>query len=166
MCGWAYGLIDDRDPTFGCWQLPHEGGEGGLFASFENELMAAMAALQPGRLILEKPLSFQALLGVSNMKVMAQQLTLRGFAFAEAWRADVPISEVSSDVVRLAMLGQSRFKRGEVKGEVFRYCHARGWKVPDHNAGDACLTWAWEIMQLRGGVPPPPGRLFATEMSL
>jgi len=148
--GWAYGGIGDRTPACGCWRLPYEGGEGGRFAAFENELVDAMDALQPGSLVLEAPLSFQALLGISTMKVMAQQLALRGIAYAEAWRARVPISEVSSDIVRLALLGQSRFAKGTVKREVVAYCKARGWRVPDHNAADACLTWAWHVGQLRG----------------
>lgn len=148
--GWAYGSLDAVVPAFGVWLLPHTGGEGGRFAAFENALAAAMDQMVPSRVVVEAPLSFQALLGVSNMRVMCQQYTLRGFAYAEAWRANVPISEVSSDIVRLAMLGQSRFAKGTVKREVVAYCRARGWRVPDHNAGDACLVWAWFVGQVSG----------------
>jgi Holliday junction resolvasome RuvABC endonuclease subunit len=157
--GWAYGAIDAPDPSFGCWHLPRIGGEGARFAAFENELAAAMDRWSPSAVVLEAPLSLQALCGVSTLKVVAQQLTLRGIGYAEAWRASAPISEVSSDMVRLAMLGQSRFKKDTVKTEVVAYCHARGWKVPDHNAGDACLVWAWQCTQMRGG-SPVPRRLF------
>jgi hypothetical protein len=160
MVGWAYGQIEDRTPAFGCWRLPHEGGEGGRYAAFEDELIAAMETLQPGRLVLEAPMPLGALCGVSTLKVVAQQLTLRGIAYAEAWRASAPISEISADAVRFAMLGQSRFAKGTVKREVLAYCKRQGWKVPDHNAGDACLTWAWETTQLRGG-QAVAGRLFA-----
>jgi Holliday junction resolvasome RuvABC endonuclease subunit len=162
MVGWAYGQIADPTPRFGCWRLPYEGGEGARFAAFENELIEAMETLKPARLVLEAPLSLQALCGVSTLKVVAQQLTLRGIAYAEAWRASVPIGEISADAVRLAMLGQSRFAKNTVKREVIAYCRARGWRVPDHNAGDACLTWAWETTQLRGG-KAVAGRLFAAQ---
>lgn len=158
--GWAYGAIDTAVPAFGVWALPRIGGEGARFAAFENELAEAMEDLQPGRIVLEAPMSLRALCGVSTLHVVAQQLTLRGIAYAEAWRASVPISEISSDMVRFAMLGQSRFAKGTVKREVVAYCRARGWRVPDHNAADACLVWAWETTQLRGG-KAVAGRLFA-----
>ena len=158
--GWAYGLTDSRAPRFGCWQLPHIGGEGAKYATFENELAAAIGVLCPGSLVLEASLSLQALAGVSTIAVARQQLTLRGVAYSEAYRASIPISEVSSDIVRLAILGTSRFAKNQVKYEVVRYCRAQGWKVPDHNSADACLVWQWQVNQLTGtrGVA---GRLFA-----
>lgn len=162
-CGWAYGPELARDPLFGTWHLPYPGGEGARYAAFENELAAAIVRLQPGSVVLEASLSFQALLGVSTMAVMRQQLTLRGFAYSEAWRASIPISEVSADIVRLALLGQSRFAKGKVKGEVIRYCRAQGWKVPDDNAADACLTWAWTVNQRRG-IRPASGPLFQSHL--
>lgn len=161
--GWAYAAIDAREPSFGVWRLPKIGGEGARFAAFENEMAAAMDRWSPSALVLEAPLPLAALCGVSTLKVVAQQLTLRGIAYAEAWRASIPISEVSSDIVRLAMLGQSRFAKNTVKIEVVAYCRARGWKVPDHNAADACLVWAWHCTQLRGGFPVA-GRLFAERL--
>jgi hypothetical protein len=157
--GWAYGHLADRDPAFGTWRLPPEGGEGARYAAFENELALAMDELAPSKLILEAPLSFAALLGVSNMRVMCQQYTLRGIAYAEGWRASIPVSEVSADIVRLEMLGQSRFAKDTVKREVVRYCRRRGWRVPDHNAGDACLVWAWHQGQMLAS-PRGAGPLF------
>ena len=158
--GWAYGLTDSISPRFGCWQLPHIGGEGAKYATFENELAAAIDVLSPGSIVLEASLSLQALAGVSTIAVARQQLTLRGIAYSEASRASSPISEVSSDIVRLAVLGTSRFPKKQVKYEVIQYCRARGWKVPDHNAGDACLVWQWQMMQL-SGTRNVAGRLFA-----
>jgi hypothetical protein len=159
VVGWAYGHLTDRDPAFGTWHLPHMGGEGARYAAFENELAEAMDRLAPTKMILEAPLSFAALLGVSNMRVMCQQYTLRGIALAEAWRASCAPSEVSADRVRQEMLGQSRFAKDTVKREVVRYCWRSGWRVPDHNAGDACLVWAWYRSQLHAN-PPGSGPLF------
>jgi Holliday junction resolvasome RuvABC endonuclease subunit len=166
MVGVAYGQLADLAPIFGVWALPKVGGEGARYAAFENELIEAMEALKPGRMVLEAPLSFQALLGVSTMKVMAQQLTLRGIAYAEAWRASIPIMEISSDSVRLAILGQSRFAKGTVKGEVMRYCRDRGLKVPDDNAADAVLTWLWFRGQLTGARTARAGPLFVERETL
>jgi hypothetical protein len=157
--GWAYGVIDAPAPLFGCWKLAW--GEGARYASFENELAAALEEHRPGEIVLEAPMRLAALCGVSTLRVVAQQLTLRGIAFAEAWRASLPPpEEISAEDVRRAMLGQSRFAKDTVKREVVAYCYARGWRVPDHNAGDACLLWAWRTTQLRGG-GPVAGRLFA-----
>jgi len=113
----------------------------------------------PSRLVLEAPLSFQALLGVSTARVMAQQYTLRGFCYAEAWRASVPIEEVSSDIVRLEILGQSRFAKDAVKRAVVAHCRGLGIRVPEHNSADAVLTWLWLTRRLRG-VRPVAGPLF------
>lgn len=158
--GWAYGLPGEPAPLFGCWQLPYVGGEGARYAAFENELALAIERHAPARLILEAPLTFQALLGVSNAKVMQQQYTLRGFAYSEAWRAAVPISEVDSYTVRSEVLGKGTFAKDTVKREVISYCRKRGWRVPDHNAGDACLVWQWLTDRLLVR-PPVAGPLFA-----
>lgn len=160
ITGWAVGGVADVAPAFGCWHLPLTGGEGARYAAFENSLAAAMDEYAPARVILEAPLSFQALLGVSTMRVMCQQLTLRGIAYAEAWRASVPIQEVSSDIVRLALLGQSRFSKGTVKRVVLGYCKSQGWNCPDDNAADACMIWLWLVGQMRGA-PRIAGPLFA-----
>lgn len=151
--GWAYGAIGARDPAFGCWHLPYEGGEGARYAAFENELAAAIDRFVPARLILEAPLSFLALISRSNMRVMTQQYTLRGIAYAEGWRGAIPVTEVDSFTVRQEVLGQGRFGKDVVKREVVRYCRQRGWRVPDHNAGDACLTWEWLSRRLSGRGP-------------
>jgi Holliday junction resolvasome RuvABC endonuclease subunit len=150
-CGVAYGPIDSQRPWFACWRLPRTGGEGARYAAFENELAAAMDAMQPSHIVLEAALSLQALASVSNIAVTRQQLTLRGVAYMEGYRASVAVTEVSSDIVRYAMLGQSHFKKGTVKSEVIRYCRERGIDVWDDNAADAILTFLWHCTQLRGG---------------
>jgi Holliday junction resolvasome RuvABC endonuclease subunit len=153
VTGFAVGGVYDNAPRFGTWHLPKSGGEGARYAAFENELIEAVERYQPGRIVLEAPMSFQAMLGVSTMKVMAQQLTLRGMAYAEGWRNSIPVSEVSADMVRLAILGQQRFAKGTVKAAVVAYCRSIGLRVPDHNAGDAVLLWLYQVGQLRGGLP-------------
>src|SRR3954470_9514869 len=125
--GWAYGGIHDRAPACGFWRLPHIGGEGGRYAALENELSAAIEAFEPGQIILEKPLSFQALLGVSTAKVMQQQYTLRGIAYMLAYRFSLPISEIDAHTVRAEVMGSARFAPNTVKREVVRYCRRAGF---------------------------------------
>jgi hypothetical protein len=159
--GWCYGAVDDERPAFGVWHLPKIGGEGGRYGAFENVLIEAMEEWRPGQLILEAPLSLQAMLGISTAKVMQQQYTLRGLAFKEAWRASAPIQEIDSQSVRCDVMGRRHFPKETVKAEVVRYCRGRGWMVPDHNAADACLTWVWLVDRLRHR-RPASGPLFAT----
>lgn len=159
--GVAYGQLDNRQPWFGSWPLPRAGGEGGRYAAFENELADAMQRMQPAGIVLEASLSLQALASASTIAVARQQLTLRGIAYMEGYRASVPVTEVSADIVRYAMLGQSRFKKGTVKTEVMAYCKRHGMNVwGDDNAADAILTFLWHRTQVRGG-SPVAGPLFA-----
>lgn len=157
--GWAFGHPNDLDPLFGCWHLPRFGGEGGRYAAFENELAAFMAEHEPSYMVLEAAFSLQAFAASSTIAVARQQLSLRAIAYMEAYRASVPISEIDSDSVRFAILGRARFPKDTVKREVIAYCRRRTWKVPDHNAGDACLTWLWYVGQVNG-TRPVAGPLF------
>lgn len=153
IVGWAYGHVHQRRPIFGRWPLPKVGGEGGRYATFENELAAAMERLHPSAMVIEAPLSFQALLGHSDAATVQQQYTLRGIAYMWGYRDRCRVSEVSADLVRYEVLGQSRFPKGEVKGHVVRWCMRHGMNVPDHNAGDAVLTWEWHRRRVAGRAP-------------
>jgi hypothetical protein len=165
VVGWAYGLMTSRMPNFGTWHLPKWGGEGGRYASFENELAAAMELYRPAHMILEATLPLHAMLnGKSNYVSVAQQFALRGIALSEAYRASCPWSSIDAMTVRREVIGTSRFRntdgsKDDPKKHIVAACHKRGWKVPDHNAGDACLTWEWHRMRLTG-VPPVAGPLW------
>jgi hypothetical protein len=159
--GWCFGREDARDPeVFGTWPLPTRVDEGERWAAFEDTLSEALERLDAERLVLEAPMRLAALAERSTLAIVGQQMTLRGCAFIEAWRAGLkrPI-EIPAEKVRKAMLGRTRFPKGTVKDEVVRACHARGWRVRDHNAGDACLTWGFHVQQMRGE-RPSPGPLF------
>jgi hypothetical protein len=110
------GLIGALAPeAFGIWKLPFEGGEGAKYAAFENMLMEAVDAWAPARIILEAPFSFQAMLGVSTERVMKQQYTLRGIAYAEAWRAGCSIQEIDACTARSEVLGRGSFSKDQVR---------------------------------------------------
>jgi Holliday junction resolvasome RuvABC endonuclease subunit len=157
--GWAYGLLDEPCPAFGVWRLAYVGGEGARYASLENELAAFIDRTQPGHVVVEASLSLAAFAQVSNYRVMCQQITLRGIVLMEAWRASSGISEIDAPTVRAEVMGQRRFSKDTVKREVVRWCFAHGLRVPDHNAGDACLTWLWYRARMLG-LPPVAGPLF------
>lgn len=159
--GWAYGQIGDRDPAFGVWHLPHSGGEGRRYASFENELAAAMDRWAPANLILEAPLPLMA---QTHARTAQQQYTLRGIAYAEGYRASASVSEIDALTARAEVLGRGRFSKDTVKREVVRYCRGRGLKVPDHNAGDAVVIWTWFTDRVRGR-PVVAGPLFLSASS-
>jgi hypothetical protein len=159
VVGWCYGLIGDRVPSFGTWHLPKWGGEGARYAAFENELAVAMDTWEPRHMVIEATLPLHALMhGKSNYVSVAQQFALRGIAITEAWRAKCSRSEIDALTVRREVIGTSRFRKSDgskddPKGHVIAACFRRGWKVPDHNAGDACLTWSWYCRRLMGKLP-------------
>jgi Holliday junction resolvasome RuvABC endonuclease subunit len=153
VVGWSYGHLEDDLPAFGNWHLPHVGGEGIRYASFENELATCMDELQPTHLILESPLPLPAL---NNFRAAAQQFTLRGFCYAEGWRASCAVSEIDPGTVRQALLGRSHFSKGVVKREVVVYVRSLGLKVPDHNSADACMLWLWHRNQVGGIIVNSP----------
>jgi Holliday junction resolvasome RuvABC endonuclease subunit len=154
--GWAYGQIGDTTPKFGTIRLS-DTLEEARYAAFQETVEAMLEAMQPSHLVLEAPLPLPA---HNSLMITAQQLTLRGIARMSAWRASVARSEIDVGTVRQDILGRRYFAKDQVKREVLRYCLRRGWRVPDHNAGDACLVWLWYARQ-RQGIRPAAGPLWA-----
>jgi hypothetical protein len=152
ITGWAYGCANWRSPMFGTWHMPLIGGEGMRFAAFENELEAALEELEPLSIVCESPLPLPA---VTNRAAVQQQLGMRAFVKAACYRASIECTEVSADLVRMELLGFCRApgRPEAIKNHVVAYCRRKGWKVPDHNAGDACLLWEWKRRRVSGSVP-------------
>jgi Holliday junction resolvasome RuvABC endonuclease subunit len=159
IVGYAYGLLNERQPIFGTWILAKHQGEGARYVSFENELAKWMGIWKPAHVVLESALPLMAMAMSSTQSVAAQQFTLRGIAVMEAYRGRASRSEIDAMTVRREVIGRATFPKDRVKVEVVRACHKRGWKVPDHNAGDACLTWEWHRMRM-AGVAPVAGPLW------
>jgi hypothetical protein len=156
VCYAPLNLPRDEPPAFATWHLPYVGGEGGRYAAFEDELGRTLDELEPSKLLLEAPLPLPA---QTHMRTCQQQLTLRGIAYMEAWRASVAVFEVDALTVRGAVLGQARFSKGIAKREVVQWCRRRGWKVPTHDAADAALLWEYYRRQI-AGVPKAAGPLW------
>jgi hypothetical protein len=150
VVGWAYGPLAAVQPLFGHWPRPKFGGEGAFYAAFDNTLAAKVEECRPSEIVLEAAL---ALPGQTDMRSCRQQLTLRGFCYAEGYRSKTPVSEIDAYTARLEVLGTGRFPRGEAKREVVAHCRARGIGVSDHNEADAVVLWIWHKQRMTGGLP-------------
>lgn len=144
--GWAYGPVGARTPLCGVWVLA-EGDLGVTLASFDNELDDAIKLHRPRLLMVEAPLPPTA---TSHANTWRQQLGLAALAETAAYRHSVPYREVAASTVRAAIIGTARFPRGQAKPAILAYCQSQGWRVPDDNAGDACITWKFACREIEG----------------
>ena len=53
--GWAYQRADDAMPLFGTWHLADTTLHGPRYASYENELIAALERFKPTLVVMEAP---------------------------------------------------------------------------------------------------------------
>lgn len=146
ITGWCYGTADSEMPLFGTWHLPVRLGWGAVFASLENELEDAIAEYRPAEVIQEAPLGAAmnaTARGTRNEEASRQQFGLAAAVEATCYRERVHCSDGNIGTVRKHVLGNGRIPKEQVKGVVLRYCAWRGWHVPDHNAGDACVLWQY-----------------------
>ena len=150
VVGWAYGKPEDREPLCGAWELA-KGDLGRILASFDNELEDSIVMHRPVLIMAEAPLPPTA---ISRADVWRQQLGLAALAQTAAYRHDIRFREQAASTVRTAILGTSRFPKGEAKDFVMAYCREQRWSVPDHNAGDACILWDYSRRNMRAGVVP------------
>lgn len=157
VVGWAYGVLALRHPFFGTWHL--RGAEGERYARFENELEEAIDRWKPSKMVIEKSFTLQAFAEASTYRIMAQQMSLRALCYSEGWRTSTVVTEIDAYTVRFEVLGRGAFPKDQVKTEVVRWCTRRGINVPDHNAGDAVLTWEWHRRRM-AGAGPVAGPLF------
>jgi hypothetical protein len=149
VTGWAYGPLVWGEPLFGDLYMPALGGEGIRYASLENELIHMLDVFKPGQIVMESALPPQAQTNVTSAR---QAYGMRAIVYCNAYREAVSVSEVSADLVRNELLGFSRApgRPDAIKTHVVHFCKRRGWHVPSHNAGDACLLWEWFRRRLVG----------------
>ena len=142
VTGWCYGTALANMPVVGSWVMPLEGGEGCRFASFENELIAAVETFQPSHIYAEAPLPLAAM---NNRASAWQQLGMRAFVRSVGYRYAIPVGEISADMVRMELLGMSRVvgNPAGIKTRAVLWCKRAGIAVSDHNQADAVLLWEW-----------------------
>ena len=136
--GWAYGVSGVR-PLSGVWHLPSITSGGATGAALIDRLTDVIQGMRPALIVCEAPLPPQAQTAMSTARLqfgLAFAVELVGHWF------DVTVREEKADVVRMAMLGRSRFPKGTTKDAVMAWCREQGWQPPEHNAADACLLWA------------------------
>lgn len=147
VVGWAFGPIssDEVTPLCGAWVLPKVGGLGAKMAAFENELMMAIDFHQPTHIVMEAPLPAK---GQASTMVALQQFGLAAMTECVGYRFDIQVQQVAASTVRKDVIGTGRFTTGTAKAAVMAYCQSQGWKVPDHNAADACITLKYAARKL------------------
>lgn len=162
--GWCYGGVHDTTPDLGAWELPGtddlrdiDSNEarrsiltGARGAALENELEALMALVRPRRMAF-------ALRFAANQ---TSAYLLTGLAVAaeiSAYRAEVQfVDKIAESEARAHVLGRGRFgipdpdnRRKIIKGTgtkaakdaVMEWCRGKGWRPPNHDAGDAAVIW-------------------------
>jgi hypothetical protein len=138
--GWCYAATETALPFTGFWKLPVFGGEGARYAAFDEKLADIFERWQPVRLFLEAPIPIPAL---NNFRAAAQQFSLRGITYAEAYRSSCSVEEIDVLSVRRAVLGSSSMSSDVAKKAVVAHCRAQGIMVANHHAGDAAMLWLW-----------------------
>lgn len=73
----------------------------------------------------------------------AERLTVALHGMVELWAydAEIPFMAVAASTARKAILGKGSFPKGEVKGEVVRWCRGAGFTPKTDDDADAILLW-------------------------
>jgi hypothetical protein len=152
VTGWAYGALGADAPQCGRWELGATDRldiVGARAACLDNTLAAAldlwtdvtvcgMAEPIPGR----------------NQSDVAAMGAFVGIVRAECWRRRIRVLVQPESTVRKEMLGRGSGRSDVMKGLALQWCERHGISVPDHNAADAVVFWAWcrgELLRQRGG---------------
>lgn len=141
--GWCCGEQSDAAPRTGVWVLPDMADLGRCFVALDNELTDAIRFHQPDRVVME---AF-----IPNMQQTSAELLigLASHVRSCCYREDVRCETEPASTVRKHVLGTGRFGSSkEAKAKVLWFCQSMGWKVSDHNAGDAAVLWAYATKQL------------------
>lgn len=156
--GWCYGHPGQNEPPeFGTWHLNRLEGEGAKYASLRNELKRFLFERQPAHVIMEATLRLAAM---NNEYAASQQYTLRGIVVEETWRKSIPRSAIDCRTVRREVMGIAHLSSKDKPRVVVAFCRKiLGYRVLDHNAADACLTWRWHCDRALQ-IPPVSGPLF------
>ena len=134
--GWAYQRADDAMPLFGTWHLADTTLHGPRYASYENELIAALERFKPTIVVMEAPLHRGSHKGNAAARLA---LGLVAYTEGECFRARVQLREEHSATTRKAVLGRGTFAKGTVKDEAMGWCMANGMRVSDSHQADALV---------------------------
>lgn len=146
--GWAYGLPGSGQPHWGVWKLPDTFDLGRRMCAFENVLLEFFDKYRPSLVSIEAPLPANQQSNASTAEILIGLAIVTEMC---AYRWKIKFARRSSHTVRSAVIGRSRItqdekrQRGSVKKTIVEpWIAAMGWVIPNHNARDAAIGWAYE----------------------
>lgn len=156
--GYALGCLSGKLPICGYWPMPELGGEGATYAAFSNEVYDAIEANKPSRLVIESPLTPQAMLGHCQTDYIYKIFGMRSVVYEAGYRFSIPVSGFSADKVRYELLGRHRWPGGSEEAKKVVLAHVRKLGVPttSYDAADAVMVWLYVQKQMSGGISHDP----------
>jgi hypothetical protein len=148
--GFAYGDSLDRPPVTGVWKLPGDEYEHGrTWAALDNELGTLLKLVRPLLVGIEAPLPprFQT---TPESGRLAFGLTAT--AEQTCYRFSIECRLVKSETARSKVIGRAHLDEHEKRARetvktaiVAPWVRSMGWDIPNHNAADAAVGWAFLI---------------------
>jgi len=153
--GWAYGHIGDAAPSWGVWRPERRAGEldisrGQKGNTLETALDQIIEERRPSRIFYEAPLAADQQ-GNADTAFILIGLAMVVETTADRW--GIPLRSRSSDTYRSAVIGRSRLTDAEKRTRpkptvktaiVAPWIESMGWNIPENNAADAAVIWAYE----------------------
>jgi hypothetical protein len=148
--GWARGPLGADVPEFGTVRLGKKGASNPYrYAAALRWTVEAMANDQPDILAIESPISIRGFTSQQTARLLfGLPACIMGMAI-ECGVRDLREHDVRD--VRNLFIGRKNLSTDAAKDAVVRRCQQLGWRVPDHNAADACALWAHQCAQIRPG---------------
>lgn len=149
VVGFAYGRAEQRHARL--WhRIIRVGNElsGKSFGRYHDLIDATLAELRPERVVAEAPLRAAAM---NHDHAMLQQIGLTAFTLESCVRHSVPYHAMGLDDVRTAIIGKSRWPKGEVKREVLAWARKDGYAAANTHEADAAAVWTAFAREVRRG---------------
>lgn len=156
--GWAYGTLANLEhgPEWGVWLLPSVPNLGKRMVALDNVLADAIWEFQPCIVGIEAPLPPGSIGSVATAQLL---ICLAGMAEATTYRWERDFHSYPSSTLRAQVCGRSRLNDAEKddrldvkKAIVAPWLQRMGWNIPENNAADAAVGWAYE-MNIRHTMP-------------
>lgn len=158
--GWCYGTLANLEhgPEWGVWLLPSVSHLGKRLVALENELADAIFELQPCIVGIEAPLAAGAIGSAATAELL---ICLAGAAESVTTRWERDFKRYGVNTLRAEVCGRSRLNDAEkddrlnVKDAIVApWLKRMGWNIPENNAADAAVGWAY-TMGCRHTMPKP-----------
>jgi Holliday junction resolvasome RuvABC endonuclease subunit len=141
--GWCYGHPGET-PLYGTWALPVAASAGQRMASFENELLDAIAVHDPSLVVLEAAIT-------NHKNAASARIAIGLWALSEAacWRHDVRCIQIGSGQARAAVTGRGTYPKGTAKDNVLAWCRENEFQPANDHEADALITFLAACKQRR-----------------